>query len=191
MRVVKGRRHKGPDATTSKETTMANLIAYYSRTGENYVNGGIRSLRKGNTERVAEFVQEAVGGDLFEIEAADAYPADYYECIDVAKRELQAKARPELARDLDSLDGYDTVFLGYPNWWGTAPMAVFTFLEGHDLSGKRIVPFCTNEGSGMGVSERDLKRVCKGATVERGLSIHGAEAADSRQTAAAWAKANA
>ena len=170
---------------------MANLIVYYSRTGENYWNGSIRTLAKGNTERVAEFVQKAVGGDLFEIDTVSPYAADYYRCIDEAQEELRENARPEIKGYVESMDDYDTVFVGYPNWWGTCPMCVFTFLEHYDLTGKKIVPFCTNEGSGMGSSERDLKKACPGATVVKGLSIHGAEAAASEATVATWAKANA
>ena len=167
---------------------MANLIVYYSRKGQNYWNGSIVDLAKGNTERVAEFVQKAVGGDLFEIETVREYSRDYMTCIDEAKAELQEKARPELKKYLDSLDGYDTIFVGYPNSWGTMPMCVYTFLEHYDLTGKKIVPFCTNEGSGMGGSERELKKICRGAEVVSGLSIHGAEAAQSEGKVAAWAK---
>ena len=170
---------------------MANLIVYYSRKGENYVNGSIVKLDKGNTERVAEFVQKAVGGDLFEIETVRKYSDSYMTCIEEAKDELRAGARPELKAYPESLDGYDTIFVGYPNWWGTMPMCVYTFLERYDLTGKKIVPFCTNEGSGMGSSERELKKICKGATVASGLSIHGAEAAKSEDKVAAWAKKNA
>ena len=167
---------------------MANLIVYYSRKGQNYWNGSIVDLAKGNTERVAEFVQKAIGGDLFEIETVREYSRDYMTCIDEAKAELQEKARPELKKYLDSIDGYDTIFVGYPNWWGTMPMCVYTFLEHYDLTGKKIVPFCTNEGSGMGGSERELKKICRGAEVVSGLSIHGAEAAQSAGKVAAWAK---
>ena len=167
---------------------MANLIVYYTREGENYWNGSVRNIAKGNTERVAEFIQEAVGGDLFRIETVDSYPADYYECIDVAKRELQQDARPAIREYVEDLDAYDTIFLGYPNWWGVAPMCVHTFLDHYDLAGKRIVPFCTNEGSGMGSSVRLLRKLYPGATFESGLSIHGAEAAQSKATVAAWAK---
>ena len=169
---------------------MANLIVYYSRKGENYWNGSIRNLSKGNTEQVAEFIQEAVGGDLFEVRTVREYNKDYYVCIEEAKQELHAQARPELEKYLESVDKYDTIFVGYPNWWGTCPMAVFSLLERLDLSGKKIVPFCTNEGSGMGSSERDLKKICTGATIAKGLSIHGAEAAQSATQAAAWAKKN-
>lgn len=164
------------------------LIVYYSRKGENYVNGSIRSLSKGNTEVIAEMIADLTGSDLFEVETVKTYPADYYACIDEAKAELRQSARPELKAYPDSLDGYDTIFVGYPNWWGTMPMAMFTFLEHCDWSGKTICPFCTNEGSGMGSSERDLKKVCAGSTVEKGLSIHGAEAAQSRDRVEAWVK---
>ena len=167
---------------------MANLIAYYSRKGENYWAGGFKNLEKGNTERVAEFVQEAVGGDLFEIETVKPYDASYMKCIDEAKAELQSGARPELKAFVENMDDYDTIFLGYPNWWGTCPMCVFTFLEHYDLSGKRIVPFCTNEGSGMGGSEKHLKKICTGATIEKGLSITGNQAAQSQDKVAKWAK---
>ena len=169
---------------------MSNLIIYYSRTGENYVNGSIRSLPKGNTERVAEFIQKAVGGDLFQIRTVKTYDADYYKCIAEAKEELHANARPELREYLTDVSGYDTIFVGYPNWWGTCPMAVFSLLERLDLTGKRIVPFCTNEGSGMGFSESDLRSACPGATIAKGLSVHGTEAAQSEKQAAAWAKKN-
>lgn len=164
------------------------LIVYYSRKGENYWNGSIKNLQKGNTEIIAEMLADITGGDLFEVETVKTYADDYYACIDEAKAELRAGARPELKAYPDGLDAYDTIFVGYPNWWGTMPMAMFTFLEHFDLSGKRILPFCTNEGSGMGVSERDLKALCKGATVESGLSVHGAEAAASRKKVEAWVK---
>ena len=164
------------------------LIVYYSRKGENYVNGSVRNLTKGNTEIVAEMIAGLTGGDLFEIDTVKPYAADYYACIDEAKAELRQNARPELKAYPDSLDEYDTIFVGYPNWWGTMPMAMFTFLEHFDLSGKRILPFCTNEGSGMGSSERDLKKVCRGAKVESGLSIHGAEAANSRGQVETWVR---
>lgn len=162
------------------------LIVYYSRKGENYWNGSIKNLKKGNTETVAEMIADITGGDLFEVDTVKTYAEDYYKCIDEAKAELREGARPELKGYLDSIDEYDTIFVGYPNWWGTMPMAMFTFLEHYDWNGKRILPFCTNEGSGMGGSECDLKKVCKGANVECGLSIHGAEAASSRKKVEAW-----
>ncbi len=164
------------------------LIVYYSRKGENYWNGSIEKLSKGNTEVVAEMIADITGGDLFEVDTVKPYAEDYYTCTDEAKKELRERARPKLKNYLDSLEDYDTVFVGYPNWWGTMPMAMYTFLEHYDLTGKRILPFCTNEGSGMGSSERDLKKICKGARIESGLSIHGAEAANSHGKVEAWVR---
>ena len=164
------------------------LIVYYSRKGENYWNGSIRNLQKGNTEIAAEMIRDATGGDLFEVETVKTYASDYTACTEEAKQELRSNAPPELKKYLNSIDGYDTIFVGYPNWWGTMPMAMFTFLEHYDLSGKKVIPFCTNEGSGMGSSERDLKKLCPGATIEKGLSIHGSDTATSGSTVSEWAK---
>lgn len=167
---------------------MANLIIYYSRKGENYWNGTIKNLAKGNTEIAAEFIKNAVGGDLFEVQTVKEYAKDYYACIDEAKRELRARARPPIKAFPEDIDRYDNIFIGYPNWWGTMPMAMFTLLEHFDWAGRKIIPFCTNEGSGMGSSERDLAKACPGATIARGLSIHGAETLQSEKKIADWAK---
>lgn len=168
---------------------MKILTVYYSRKGENYYYGsGLKKLAKGNTEIVAEFVQKAVGGDLFEVETAKPYSESYYTCIDEAKKELQANARPQLKSYPENFDEYDTIFVGYPNWWGTMPMAMFSLLERYDLTGKKIIPFCTNEGSGMGNSERDLRKLCTGAQVKDGLAIRGSAAAQSESKVAEWAK---
>ncbi len=163
-----------------------NLIVYYSRKGQNYWNGSIKELAKGNTEIVAEMIERAVGGDIFEVETVKEYAEDYYACIAEAKQELQVQARPEIKAYVENMADYDTIFLGYPNWWGTMPMAMCTFLEHYDFSGKTILPFCTNEGSGMGSSERELKKLCAGAQVVQGLSIHGAEATQAENKVVAW-----
>ena len=110
-----------------------NLIIYYSRKGENYWNGSIKNISKGNTEIVAEFIQKAVGGDLFEVETVKEYAADYYECIEDAKAELRSNARPELKKYLTDISQYDNIVVAGPCWWGTYPMAVFTQLEKMDL----------------------------------------------------------
>ena len=165
-----------------------NLIIYYSRKGENYWNGSIRSIPKGNTEIVAEFIQKAVGGDLFEIETVQEYSTDYMTCTREAQDELHANARPELKKYLDSIDEYDNVFVCGPCWWGTFPMAVFTQLEKLDWTGKHVLAVMTHEGSGLGSCERDLKKTCAGATFGKGLAIHGADAANSESSVAAWAK---
>ena len=165
-----------------------NLIIYYSRKGENYWNGSIRNLSKGNTKIVAEFIQKAVGGDLFEVETVKEYAADYYECIEDAKAELRSNARPELKKYLTDISQYDNIIVAGPCWWGTYPMAVFTQLERLDFTGKKVFPVMTHEGSGQAGSAAALKKYCKGATVGNGLAIHGADAAKSERTVAGWAK---
>ena len=124
------------------------------------------------------------------IEMKDPYSPVYMTCIEEAKRDLRAKARPELVSLPGSIDSYDTIVLAYPNYWGTMPMAVFTFLEAFDFSGKTILPLCTNEGSGMGGSERDIQRACPGAEVKKGLSVTGSMAADSKGSLQRWLSAN-
>lgn len=168
---------------------MSNiLIVYYSRKGQNYFGGSIVNLEKGNTEIVAEYIQQAVGGNLFEVDTVTPYPTEYRACCAEAYSQLKQNARPQLKKYMDSLEGYDTIFVGYPNWCGTMPMPMFTFLEKYDLQGKVIVPFCTNEGSGLGVSVKDIQRVCQGAKVVDGLSIKGTECRDSKEKVAEWAK---
>lgn len=168
-----------------------NLILYYSRPGMNYVNGRIVSLAKGNTALCAEYIRDAVGGDLFEIKTAQPYSADYTACTQQAQEELQHNARPALQDYLTDISGYDNVFVLGPCWWGTYPMAVFSQLERLDFAGKKVIPLMTHEGSGMGNSERDLHRLCAGATFGTSMAVHGADAARAQQAVAAWAKKNA
>lgn len=152
---------------------MAEMIAYFSRADENYFSGTLRVVPVGNTEIAAKMLQEMTGADLFKIQPLLPYSKDYNECIAQAQDDQRRDARPELKEYPDSLDPYDTIYLGYPNYWGTMPMPVFTFLEHFDFTGKTIRPFCTHEGSGMGHSEQDIRHLCPGAKVERGLAIHG------------------
>ncbi len=166
------------------------LIAYFSRADENYFGGAMRYVKVGNTEIVCGILRELLDADSFKIEMQEPYSASYMACIEEAKRDLRAKARPALVSLPESLDGYDTVLLAYPNYWGTMPMAVFSFLEHFDFSGKTILPLCTNEGSGMGGSERDIKRLCPGADVKKGLSVTGSAAAGCRDAAERWLHAN-
>lgn len=165
-----------------------NLIVYYSRKGENYFGGSIRSIPKGNTEYVAEYIAEAVGGDLFEIDTVEAYPVDYTACTEVAKIELREKTRPKLKRYLDSVEDYDNIFICGPCWWGTYPMAVFSFTDRLDWNGKRIIAVMTHEGSGMGSSERDIEKACKGAELVDSLAVSGSQAQSSKKKVSDWAK---
>lgn len=162
------------------------LVAYFSRPGENYGRDGIVDLAVGNTRVAAEMIANEARADLLEIRTVRTYPAGYHEATDVAKIELREGARPLLEGMPDDLDGYQVILLGYPNWWGTAPMAVFTFLENYDLSGTTIAPFCTHEGSGMGRSERDVRASATGATVLPGLDIRGATVRDAGPDIRRW-----
>ncbi len=165
-----------------------NLIIYYSRKGENYVNGSIVDLKKGNTEICAEFIQKAVGGDLFEIETVRDYSRDYHKCTEEAQQELRGNARPELKQYLSDIAAYDNIFVCGPCWWGTYPVAVFTQLEKLDFTGKKVMALMTHEGSGLGNSERDLRKICKGAEFGTGIAVHGADAKKAEQAVADWAK---
>ncbi len=166
------------------------LIAFYSRADENYFGGAMRYVKVGNTEIVCDIMKELIPADSFKIEMKEPYSPVYMTCIEQAKRDLREKNRPELVRFPDSIDAYDTIVLAYPNYWGTMPMAVVTFLERFDFSGKTILPLCTNEGSGMGGSERDVRRYAPGAEVKQGLSVLGSAAADAKGSLQRWFEAN-
>ena len=166
------------------------LIAFFSRADENYFGGAMRYVKVGNTEIVAGIIKDLIPADTFKIEMKNPYSPVYMTCIEEAKKDLRAKARPELVSMPESIDEYDTVILAYPNYWGTMPMAVYTFLESFDFSGKTILPLCTNEGSGMGSSEREIKKTCPGADVKKGLPITGSAAANSKSSVERWLKAN-
>jgi flavodoxin len=174
-----------------EDTDMAKtLIAFFSRADENYFGGAMRYVKVGNTEIVVGLMKELIEADSFKIEMKDSYSPVYMTCIDQAKKDLRAGARPELVSMPDSIEEYDTIIIAFPNYWGTYPMAVATFLDSFDFTGKRILPLCTNEGSGMGGSERDLKKACPGAAVKKGLPITGSAAADSKGGVERWLKAN-
>ena len=168
---------------TSQTTDMKNskkvLVVFFSRTGENYAVGNIE---KGNTHIIAEMIAKETGGKWFRIETVKPYPDEYKACVEVAKAEKENNARPEVKGDV-KVEDYDVIFLGYPNWWGDMPMAVYTFIEKHNWNGKTVVPFCTHEGSGLSGTERKLKDACKGATVSEGLAIKGTTAQNSQPQA--------
>jgi flavodoxin len=165
---------------------MKSLIAYFSREGNNYVDGGVRDLKVGNTEVAAKMIQKLTAGDSFKIDTIKAYPAGYEETTRAAREELSQNARPELKGHVENMDEYEVIFLGYPDWWGTMPMPVFAFLEAYDFSDKTILPFCTHEGSGMGHSESDIKRLCPAAKVAKGLSIQGGSVLGAQSAISDW-----
>lgn len=162
------------------ETSSHILVAYFSHTGENY-NVGV--IEEGNTNIIADMIAQETDAEMFEIQTVNPYPDSYDECTDVAKREQNENARPEIVSPLENLDEYDTVFIGYPIWWGDLPMAVYTFLERYDFSGKTVIPFCTHEGSGLSGTQSSIESVCSGATVAEGLAVRGTTAQNDREEA--------
>lgn len=166
------------------------LIAYFSRIGNNYVGGKIINLPVGNTAVIAKKIQCLIGGDLFEIKTVKSYPEDYTETTVVSRAELRNNARPELSEIVNNMESYKIIYLGYPNWWGTMPIGVFTFLESYNFSGKTIVPFCTHEGSGMGKSEKDIKRLCIESDVLSAIAIRGSSVAKADEDVKNWLKKN-
>ena len=148
------------------------LVAYFSRTGDNYEVGNIE---KGNTAIVAEMIAEKTGGTLFEIKPVKEYPATYRECTEVAKQEQVDNARPEIATKIENLQDYDVIFLGYPIWWSDLPMLMYTFLEQNDFNGKTIIPFCTSAGEYMTGKELNIPQIAKGSMTAQGLGLRGKE----------------
>ena len=191
--------------TAPKENIMKDkkvLVAFFSRTGENY---NVGNISKGNTHIIAEMIAGETNGKLFQIEPVKPYPDEYRACVDIAKTEKENKARPAVKEDIAAED-YDVIFLGYPNWWGDLPMAVYSFLDevdltgktivpfvtsgGSGLSGKTVIPFCTHEGSELSGTERLLEQACKGATIAKGLAVQGTTAqnsqAQAKKTVQSW-----
>lgn len=165
---------------------MKKLIAYYSRAGENYFSGARRTIAVGNTEKAARLLAELTGAELFHIEQKAPYSDNYDACVAEARRDLRANARPELMVLPERLDDYEEIYLGYPNYCGTMPMAVYTFLEHYDFTGKTIHPFCTHEGSGLSDTENDIRKAAHGAAVTKGLAIHGSHVDEAKSALAQW-----
>jgi|WetSurMetagenome_2_1015567.scaffolds.fasta_scaffold74594_2 flavodoxin len=148
------------------------LIAYFSRTG--------------NTREIANQIHGIVGGDIFEIQPVKPYPADYDACVKQARQELDSGYRPELKTRVQNIESYDMVFIGYPNWWGTFPAPVRVFLTEYDFSGKKIVPFCTHEGSGLGRSAADIAKLCPRSDLLDGLAVRGSIVRTAQGKVADW-----
>lgn len=156
---------------TAKEKKI--LVVYYS-------------LRNGNTRVVAEQIQKSMGGDLFRIETVNTYPTEYNAVTEQAKKELESGYKPALKTTVKDIAQYDVIFIGSPCWWSTTAPAVRTFLSSYDLSGKTIVPFMTHEGSGMGHSEADIKKLCPKSSVLEGLPIRGSAVKESQNAVDMW-----
>lgn len=187
------------EMNTSKSDNIAQvktvkgkiLVVYFSRQGnsgetDNKITMSGASLPSGNTRQIADEIHGKVGGDIFEIKTVDSYSPDYNTVVDKAKQEQEDNYRPKLATKVQNIDSYDVIFIGYPNWWGTMPMAVFSFLEQNNLSGKTIVPFCTHEGSALGQSVTDLKKLCPKSTIAEGLAIRAQSVKNSDKDVTQW-----
>lgn len=148
------------------------LVAYFSKTG--------------NTETIANMIAEYTGSDLFRVETVTVYPDEYNDLIEVAKQEQDNDERPKLASEVEDMGSYQTVFIGFPNWWGTMPMAMFTFLESYDFAGKTVIPFCTHEGSALGRSERDIATLIPEAKLLEGLAVRGSDVDSAGNDVAEW-----
>lgn len=170
--VLSGAHAFAQDSGTRKAPRF--LVVYFSHTN--------------NTRTVAEHVHSRLGGDIFRVVTKKTYPRDHNETSRIARIELDKNERPELAETIspEDMKNYDVIFLGYPNWWATIPMAMFTFLEQYDLSGKTIVPFCTHEGSGLGRGPADIARLAPGATLRQGLAIRGSGASRAQNEVDNW-----
>ncbi|MBR0136200.1 MAG: flavodoxin [Clostridia bacterium] len=166
------------------------LVAFFSRNDENYVGYNKKFIEVGHTEVAANKIRELVDADLFKITMKKPYSEKYDVCMAESRADLDADARPELVSMPVSIDRYDTIILAYPNYWGTMPMAVFTFLEAFDFSGKTILPLCTNEGSDMGKSEEHIKKLCPGAKLGTGLPLCGSGVEASKPFIENWLREN-
>lgn len=165
------------------EASPRILIAYVSRAGENYnvgipVPGSASAsyagyVEKGNTQIVAETIAELTGGDLYHITTVEPYPEDYASMLTRAQEELDTDARPALAGELPNLDDYDVLMIGYPIWHGATPRPVLTFLERYDLTGKRLIPFNTHEGSGQSGTVSEIAASAPNAEILEGIAIQG------------------
>lgn len=197
------------DATQSSSNTMeqetvspnsdSNILIAYFTMPEDVDTEGVDAIAgasivvndgevMGNVEYMASIIQSTVGGDLFRIETVEQYPLDHDPLVDQAAQEQDEDARPELSTHIENLEQYDTIFLGYPNWWGDMPQALYTFLEEYDFSGKTIIPFCPHGGSGFSRTESTIAELQPGAIVSKnGLTVSRNDVAGSRDEVAQWA----
>ncbi|WP_329262070.1 hypothetical protein OG223_44700 [Streptomyces sp. NBC_01478] len=179
-----------PEADERPATTPSSgkrvLLAYFSRPGENYFNGGRTELKVGNTEVLARMIGEHIECDVHRIEAVDAYSDDYDATVARNVREQDADARPAIANSLPEIDRYDVVLLGSPIWNVRAPMIMSTFAESHDFRGKTVHPVTTHAMSGLGTTERDYAALCPGATIGEGRAVRGEDVGKSDAAVRSW-----
>ena len=173
---------------TETKTDSKILIVYFSRTGENY---NVGNVEVGNTAIMASYMKEYLKADSFEIVPVNKYPDSYDECLKVATKEKNEDARPAIESKLDDISKYDTIFIGYPIWWGEIPQIVYTFMEEYDLSGKTIIPFNTHEGSGNAGTYNTIKnKLIKSNVNINGLALQGkiARTDEGKEETISWLK---
>lgn len=188
--VESSRTELSAEPETQEPEGPRTLVVFFSRHGNTLdgVDAVTSATLSGNdvTILAGMIVEASAEADLHQIITEAPYPADYNECTEVARSELDSDARPALMNSVGNMAQYDTVYLGYPNWWGTIPMPVATFLEAYDFTGKTIVPFCTHEGSGLGSSEEHIARLAPNATVLDGFAVSGNQADGARKDITEW-----
>jgi flavodoxin len=185
-----GERQAARSATTGSAPARRILLAYFSRPGENYWNGGRRDLAVGNTQVLARLIRSRLDCDVHRIRARDPYPHDYEETVARNVREQDADARPATADRLASIDRYDVVLLASPIWNVRAPMIMSTFAERYDFAGKTVHPITTHAMSGLGTTREDYAELCEGARIGRGLAVRGEDVRSGGEAAVeAWLRA--
>lgn len=196
-------------ASTTPNQGMSNIGFRIARNGDNNSNTSVvsdtnRDLQtqtdgniliayfswSGNTENAAQIIQEKTGADIIELNPVEPYSSNYNEVLDQAQEDMNNDARPELANHVENMEQYDTILLGYPNWWATIPMPVASFLEEYDFSGKTIIPFCSHGGGGFGQSITDISKLAPNSRIGEGLSIHYSGGSSLENDISNWFSAN-
>ncbi len=179
--------HEGNNASGGIATnTDAVTSASVQREGNNFPSQRYHGVHMGNTQIIANYIAEHTGAALFAIQTVNSYPLDAYETLDAAQTEFSQNARPELSVHVEDMDAYDTIYLGYPIWYGTMPMPVFTFLETYDFTGKTIIPFSTHDGSGLGSAVWNLKSLCPNSIILDGIAIRYSDVPNALNTVTKW-----
>lgn len=188
MTAVSDAETQANDILNKNNTDSKILVVYFSRTGENY---NVGNVEVGNTAMVASYIKDYLKADSFEIIPVNKYPDKYQECLDQATKEKNENARPEIQNKISNFDQYDTIFVGYPIWWGDLPMIMHTFFESYDFNGKKVIPFNTHEGSGdAGTYSTVQKDLPKANVTTDGLALDGktARSDDGKQKTIDWLK---
>ena len=180
---------RGENKTQNEIINYANkksLVIYFSRINENYINGELKFIDKGNTEVVAEYIKEIIGAELFKVERKIPYSAKYNECLEESKKENNKGEKPELSHYLENIDDYDVIYIGGPVYFGVLPAPMVTQLEKLNFKDKIVRPFTTHEGSGLGTVPFQVKKLCEGALIKDGLAVKGSDVYTAKEKVEKW-----